>query len=719
MGRKNKKKRQVARKQAARQKAANAGGALAQLGDKTGSGENSAGSAPVVRGSKPQLAWAPLLNGLLIFLIASPAIVGPYGQHNGYTPDLHMAAYIQVGGMVLLTVFLFSCFFCRRIVVPRSPLLLPLLIFYAWAMLSVLWAGTKYEAIADALDWSGAFVCALLIVLLLREIRLLRLLLFFLLASGVCMALFGIGQYLFGIDWVQQHIVPAATFSNKNMAGQYGVLTLPIAVAFFLNSANTGRIRLFAMVIALLMTYIFYTRARGAMVGLLTEIIVMGCILFYFKRKHGFHIFGDLPVKKTALALSLLAFIGMAYLTPAMFGNADKVLEASIGGKQEVLMAKHGGENLQYLMDYTASGNTRMTIWGNSIPMIRDNLLIGVGLGNWTIQYGAYQSWFRPDKKLQQSLYHTNAHNDYIEILCELGIIGFVLFVWVVVSLLKVAGRLLANYDREYCLMAMALATAIVGIGVNAVFSFPLKQPVPIFMLMTYIGVLSNLYGAKFGAGRELVLSLRRAPVRKLAVPAAVFVAAIMTASLFVLQYNWYQSELHYRESVLSLQQKKYQLSYIESKHAYELNPLRATLLWLQAAALLQIGRQDSYNTAIALLEAMRREHPYTSNMLASLATAYSEGGRHEDAAETIGALARLQPDNRRVRYRHGGLLFNADRFEEAITELQAARALYASEPKKRSSKNMVTKIDAKLLAAEHQAEEGKVGDTSENVDGS
>ena len=614
-----------------------------------------------------------MLSGLLIFVIATPAIVGPYGQKGGYTPDLHMAAYIQVGAMVILSLFMLWSLTRRHIVLPRSPLLLPLLCFYAWAMLSVWWADVKYQAIVDALDWSGAFLCALLILLLLRDLGKLKVLLICVLISGVLMALLGIGQWLFAIDWVQQHIVPAATFSNKNMAGQYGVLTLPIAVSFFLYSKTRLQAWVFAIASAVIMTYIVYTRARGAYIGMLVEIILLVGILIYIKRKHDYHLLGDMPVKKVALSVSLLLFVGMSFLTPSMFDKEQAVLDASIGAKPPVLEADHGGEVLEKVVDFTGSANTRVTMWMNSIPMFREHFLIGVGLGNWTNHYSIYQSWYAPDRSLLKNEFHANAHNDYIEILCELGIIGFALFIWLVVSLFRVVGRLLADLHEESFLLSMALILAIMGIAVNAVFSFPLKQPVPIFIVMVYIAVLSSLYGRALQADHNLVMPLPTLPFKA----AAALLVILATTGLFVLHYNWYQSELHYRNSVIALQGSNFRSAYQEAHKAHQWNPLRTSLLWVKATALLQLRHRRSMGDVVEMLEKVDRSRPYMSSTLMNLSSAYSHTGRHREAAEAMGRLVKVQPSKEFARFRYGIALFNAHEYERAIDELQLAREHY------------------------------------------
>ena len=611
-------------------------------------------------------AWLYGLALVLIFLISSAAIIGPYGQKDGYRPDLHMSAYIQVGALVVLFLFLLSTFARKKIIILRSPLLLPTLLFYAWAMLSLLWAHAKYEAVMDALDWSGAFMCALLILLLLRDVKVIATLLFALLVSGLLIALLGIGQYLLGIDWVHQHIVPAATFANKNMAGQYGLLILPIPIALFFRSKNNLAILFFAIVSSLIMAYIFYTRSRGGWISFVVEVFVFAILLVYLKHKHNYHLFSDMPIKKIAFAISLVLFVGMAFMTPTMLGNTAQVMEASIGSKPKVLAAAHGGEVFdETIENITGSANQRITIWVNSLPMFLDHFLVGVGLGNWTVHYGRYQSWFKPDKKLRNNLQHINAHNDYVEILCELGIIGFMLFIWVIVALFKVMRRLLSHSDGKYFLLYAPLVVSLVGISLSAMFSFPLKQPISISLVMVYMALLSNLYGSLIEPERSYVLPFSFASVKVLAT-VAIFFAAL---GLFNLQRDWYKSELHYRKATVSLEKGRYKDAYTQAQRAYKLNSMHTILLWIEATALMNFNFKDSNKKIIKMLEEVLQVYPYSSNTILNLASAYNRSSQYENAVKVFAQLIKMQPFNLKVRYTNAMFLFNANKDEESLKE--------------------------------------------------
>ena len=102
----------------------------------------------------------------------------------------------------------------------------------------------------------------------------------------------------------------------------------------------------------------------------------------------------------------------------------------------------------------------RLFIWGNSLSMIGENPLFGVGIGN----YGAtYKSYLRAD--IEDSRKHSHAHNDILNIAANNGIPGGLLFtgMWVVALGLFWRGwRAGPNVSEEAarCFLAALLGSA-------------------------------------------------------------------------------------------------------------------------------------------------------------------------------------------------------------------------------------------------------------------
>jgi O-antigen ligase len=68
----------------------------------------------------------------------------------------------------------------------------------------------------------------------------------------------------------------------------------------------------------------------------------------------------------------------------------------------------------------TVSGKLRLSVWENSLRIIKDNPIIGVGPGGFGSAYYRYQS--------EPWLYAKDAHNYFLQITAELGIVGLAIF---------------------------------------------------------------------------------------------------------------------------------------------------------------------------------------------------------------------------------------------------------------------------------------------------
>jgi len=118
---------------------------------------------------------------------------------------------------------------------------------------------------------------------------------------------------------------------------------------------------------------------------------------------------------------------------------------------------------------FTATGgieNVRLVLWKDSLQIIRDFWLTGTGFGTFIHIYPLYTT-------LSSNFIFDHAHNDYIELLTNGGIIGFVLAAWFVLTLLFMAGKKLQlRRDRYAILISVGALTGIVAILLHSVTDF-------------------------------------------------------------------------------------------------------------------------------------------------------------------------------------------------------------------------------------------------------
>jgi tetratricopeptide (TPR) repeat protein len=136
----------------------------------------------------------------------------------------------------------------------------------------------------------------------------------------------------------------------------------------------------------------------------------------------------------------------------------------------------------------------RILIWQNTLGMIKEHPWLGVGLGNFKIAYQPYRS-----RKEQLStgpdVFVRRTHNEWLQLLAELGIPGFIFFLMIQGVLYYSAHQIIVR-SKNFHIQALMLgfAMSFIAIFVTAIFGFALQNPNPCFTLWTLAGLFSAYY---------------------------------------------------------------------------------------------------------------------------------------------------------------------------------------------------------------------------------
>jgi putative inorganic carbon (hco3(-)) transporter len=338
----------------------------------------------------------------------------------------------------------------------------PLLVFIGAAAASVVDAFSVSAWLTELLKWVEILLTALLVVDLFRSGQRAMIALL-LVTAGLANAVVGIYEYFGGSGAL--HLLIAGTdnfrafgtFGQPNPLGAFMGITLPIA----LTSAAAAAIRLYhgwrgarrisvgnlaaftyygvaaaACGAALLMSY-----SRGAWLGFGVS---GGVMLLAFPRKTWVSV---ALVGGAALLLALLAASGR--LPASLTARLSSVTE-DIFSVQDVRGVDIDPNNYAVI--------ERLAHWQAAINMATDRPWLGVGIGNYEVAYPAYRliNWKFP-------LGH--AHNYYLNVLAETGIIGLVAYTTLLLSILVFAWRARQHPD----LTARLLAIGILGVWTYAI----------------------------------------------------------------------------------------------------------------------------------------------------------------------------------------------------------------------------------------------------------
>jgi len=127
----------------------------------------------------------------------------------------------------------------------------------------------------------------------------------------------------------------------------------------------------------------------------------------------------------------------------------------------------------KYLNSNTAS--ERFRLWNNTVNLIQEKPLQGVGAGNWAIFFPS--QGVENTAAANQNTFFQRPHNDFLWVFSELGILGFLGYVGVFVLTFWLAWKAMkASTSTNKKLQIWVLLSGLIGYVVIANFSFPKER---------------------------------------------------------------------------------------------------------------------------------------------------------------------------------------------------------------------------------------------------
>ena len=441
--------------------------------------------------------------GILGFLIVfSPLIEGGTTQF----PVL----VIRLTLLAVLMVKLFQGMRRSLLVVPRSPLYLPVVLFLLWACATLFWAPYKNAG----LQWFLTLLFySLLFAFTLQETRSherMYALVALMLGMGVAEGLFGIIQYA----WIGE---PRATgtFFNPNFFASYegAILCLALGMALFMRRteiSQSTRIVLWSAVAIIAVAFVL-AQSRGALLAFVVAVVLMGWIRF----------------GKMAVAIGVvILLIGVVIPNPLRNRIAD-------------------------VSSQDPYAYTRLDIWGNTTNRIIEHPL-GIGLG--MFKYGSFQNRFPIEGNIvRYGKRAESAHNEYLQIGVELGVVGLAIFLGGLAlwgrGVREVWRSLLSSNERG---LVMGLTAAGIVLLVHAAVDSVFHEPALVITLIMAVAMVHSVPAMK-QPERDENVSWKRLPFpyHPVRVSLAVVICLVVGAMCVQQAAGWYAHEQGKSEALL------------------------------------------------------------------------------------------------------------------------------------------------------------------------
>lgn len=372
-------------------------------------------------------------------------------------------------GELILTViaFFFKAIRGKRSI--RFELLDVFVLSFAFLMLL---GGVFSVSPSDSLPPASVFFCFMLsyflIVNLIKTKTLLKKLIYFSLVSFTLCSLYGIYQNFFAAPdttWTDEDMFSTietrvvSTFENPNVFGEYLIMLIPLALTLILLSKKMSGKTMSLFSLATAVAALVFTWSRGAWLGCIASLLIYFIIL-----------------NKNSLGAY---FMGICALPIAIPFLPESIISrfTSIGNMTD------------------SSTSYRVYIWEASLNMIKDFPLTGIGIGT-----GAYQAVYS-EYALAGIETAPHSHNLYMQIMIELGLLGFSVFLITMFLFMNKAFTFIKTTSFNEAKLLVGAVTcgllAILAQGLTDYVWYNYRVFAFFWMMLAVVSAIINIYKAE------------------------------------------------------------------------------------------------------------------------------------------------------------------------------------------------------------------------------
>lgn len=357
-----------------------------------------------------------------------------------------------------------------------------LLLHEVLIFVSLLYADNLTNAEIGLEDFTKNAIVALLVAIIVQDIKTLRYVIWALLAVAIFLGTISTYQSLTGTydnsywgfgragkvdmgDTTAKRV--AGSFGDPNSYAQVCLFFIPLALDRVLHEKRHLLRAFAAWALFVSVLTVLWTFSRGSFLGLILMLAYM------FVRR---------PPPPVVLAVILAVIASVSLFLPTNYTT-----------RIETLLVFNPLDNENAATHTSFRGRTSENIVG--WMMFRDHPFLGVGKGNYKVRYLDYSSGLGIDPRLQSR----SAHNLYLEIASEQGAVGLLLFfamLWYMFKVMRRSQNILSSIGHEEdANMVRSLEYCLVGYLITSIFlhmAFPRPFWFMVGLIMSTLHIAQN-----------------------------------------------------------------------------------------------------------------------------------------------------------------------------------------------------------------------------------
>lgn len=359
---------------------------------------------------------------------------------------------LEAGALILALLWFAKQYVDEELTIEWNPLFLPMAAFGVLILVQIVFRTSAYlhDTISQTLLYVAySMLCVLSTQSLLRasQARKMATILSF---YGFVVAALALVQGIAPngkLYWVREPRLGGwiyGSYVNHNHYAGLMEMLIPIPLIIAMSHLAHEKERLAAGIAAAIMTgTVFLSGSRGGMLAVLSEFLLLAIVMT--RQKRG---------ARTAIGVGVFAIVLLSLLT-------------WLGGKELTTRVFSIGRETRSEI----SGGMRLSIDRDALSMFRRKPVLGWGLGAFPVVYPQFRSFYT-------NFFVNEAHNDYLQLLTETGLVGFGVMVWFLVVLYRTAIRKISNWSSSVSgSLTLACLLGITGILIHSFFDFNLQIP--------------------------------------------------------------------------------------------------------------------------------------------------------------------------------------------------------------------------------------------------
>ena len=312
-----------------------------------------------------------------------------------------------------------------------------------------------------------------------------------LLAVCFCACLYGLLQtagfdLFFHIDITKEFgLRPVSSFGNPNFLASFTLLFLPYSLLLFLKAKGAKQMLISGFVMLVLALFLVISGTRSAWLGLLGSAVIflIACADFrwVFTKKYF----------KILAFLAVLIFCLFAGSRLIKTGNATAPIARITETKQALQITNISLKNKELI----APLHQRLMMWHCALNNFKNNPVFGRGINSFQLYFPFCQGkLIAENPALDKIQMQANAaHNEYLEILSEGGLLAFLAYIILWVLFFTAITKKLKDLKQEEKIFYLSLIFALSGVLIDNLLNITLRTLLVSFAFWFIFSALNNL----------------------------------------------------------------------------------------------------------------------------------------------------------------------------------------------------------------------------------